>query len=224
MSRKAGWAGVAGVVAAGVLYQVLLYSAAHGVLPHGFALALKCVPLALFAWWGATHARYRALAFLALGVAAFGLWWADGHSFGDAAYGIPHAVVYLSLAWVFGHTLAPGKVPLVTRLATAVHGPLAPVIVVHTRRVTWAWTLFSIGQVVLSACLYLFASLDTWSLYITVLNLPLLGLMFVIEYLVRVLAFPQHPQASIAQAIRAFAEHNTTPPEREGVSGTPQSQ
>ncbi|HEY4371967.1 MAG TPA: hypothetical protein VGN52_08585 [Burkholderiales bacterium] len=220
MSRKAGWAVTAGVIAAGALYQVLIYRAAHGALPHGFAMALKCVPLALFAWWGATHARYRALAFLALALAAFGLWWADGHSFGDAAYGIPHAVVYLSLAWVFGHTLAPGHVPLVTRLATAVHGELAPELVVHTRRVTWAWTLFSLAQVAMSACLYLFASLDAWSLFITVLNVPLLGLMFVIEYAVRVLCFPHHPQASIVQAIRAFAQH-TAPAEPEGIHGSP---
>lgn len=216
MNRKAGW-GVAAAVASGVLYQVLIYRAAHGGLPHGLALALKAVPLMLFIWWGATHARYRALAFLAAAVAGFCLWWSDSHSFGDAAYGIPHAVVYLSLGWVFGHTLLPGHVPLVTNLARRVHGELAPEIVVHTRRVTWAWTLFCAGQVALSACLYLYASLDAWTLFITTLNIPLLGLMFVAEYVVRVLMFPHHPQASIREAILAFTEHTRPAPPADGA-------
>jgi uncharacterized membrane protein len=224
VNRKAGWAATAGVIAAGVAYQVLIYNAAHGRLPMALNLGLKAVPLLLFAWWAATRPRYRGLALLALGLAVAGIWWAHGQGFGDAAYGIPHAVVYLSLGWMFGHTLLPGHLPLITRLATRVHGQLPPEMVRHTRYVTAAWTLFCVMQIATSAALYTFASLDAWSLFITVLNIPLLGLMFVAEYVVRVLLFPQHPQTSIMQAIRAFTEH-TAPSadnldEFDGINGT----
>ncbi|HEX4330041.1 MAG TPA: hypothetical protein VH105_24845 [Burkholderiales bacterium] len=208
MNRKAGWAATAALIAAGVAYQYLIYQAAHGGLPAGLRLTLKGLPLLLFAWWAATHPRQRVLALLAMVVAAGALYWVDVRGFGQAAYGIPHAVVYLSLGWLFGHTLAPGHEPLITGLARRVHGTMPPEMVVHTRYVTWAWTLFCVAQVSLSAALYSFAGLDAWSLFITVLNIPLLGLMFVVEYVVRVLRFPDHPQASIAQAIRAFTEHS----------------
>ena len=217
MNRKAGWAATAGVIAAGAAYQFMIYRAAHGGLPLWVRVLLKSLPLLLFAWWAITRPRHRTVAVIALGVAAAALFWVDLRGFGDIAYGIPHAVVYLSLAWVFGHTLLPGHQPLVTGLATRVHGPLPPEIVEHTRYVTWAWTLFCLMQVGLSAALYSFAGIDAWSLFITVLNIPLLGLMFLLEYVVRVLRFPQHPQASIAQAIRAFTEH-TAPAEGAGMN------
>ncbi|MDB5804361.1 MAG: hypothetical protein JWN73_1683 [Betaproteobacteria bacterium] len=208
MNRKAaGWAATAGVIAGGAAYQFMIYRAAHGGFPPWAQVVLKSLPLLLFAWWAATRPRHRTVAVIALAVATATLFWVDVRGFGDIAYGIPHAVVYLSLAWIFGHTLLPGHEPLITGLAKRVHGELPPEIVEHTRYVTWAWALFCVGQVGLSALLYAFVGIDAWSLFITVLNVPLLGLMFVLEYAVRVLRFPDHPQASIAQAIRAFTEH-----------------
>jgi len=213
--KAAGWAATAGVIAVGAAYQFMIYRAAHGGFPLWARVVLKSLPLLLFAWWALTRPRHRGVAVIALGVAAAALFWVDLRGFGDIAYGIPHAVVYLSLAWIFGHTLLPGHEPLITGLATRVHGPLPPEIVRHTRYVTWAWTLFCLIQVGISAALYSFAGVDAWSLFITVLNIPLLGLMFVLEYAVRVLRFPNHPQASIVQAIRAFTEH--TAPGAEGA-------
>lgn len=207
MKRKAGWAAPLLLVAAGVAYQVLIYHAAHGALPVWLRLTLKGLPLLLLAFWAWTRARRRAPWLVLIAAAGVLIFWMDSRPFGDAAYGVPHAIVYFSLAWLFGHTLAKGHEPLVTSMATLVHGPLTPEMARHTRRVTWAWTLFCIGQVVLSGLLYRFASLDTWTLYITVLNLPLLGLMFVADYAARVILFPNRPQASIGEAIRAFSDH-----------------
>ena len=224
MNRKAGWAVTAALVAAGVAYQVLIYHAAHGALPVWLRLTLKSLPLLLLAWWAWTRSRRRA-AWLAL-IAGAGvlIWWMDSRSFGTAAYGVPHALVYVSLGWLFGHTLARGRVPLVTSMATRVHGPLTPAMQAYTRHVTIAWTLFCAGQVSLSALLYQYASLDTWSLFITVLNLPLLGLMFVADYATRMILHSDHPQASIAQAIRAFSDHTRAQSEaaRKPLEGQPQ--
>lgn len=207
MKPQTGWAATAGVIAAGAGYQYLIYRAAHDGLPLAVGLVLKALPLAFFAWWVWARATRKALGFAFLLAACGVVFWTGEHDYGRAAYGIPHAAVYLSLAWLFGHTLLPGHVPLITVLARRVHGELKPEIVRHTRYVTFAWALFCVGQVVLSALLYVFASVDLWALFITALNIPLLGLMFVAEYVVRVLRFPDHPQASISEAIRAFNAH-----------------
>ena len=224
MNRKAGWAATAAFIAAGATYQYLIYSAAHGSLPPWLRLSLKALPLLLLAWWISARATHKPLGYCAVLALAVLLYWADGKSFGSFAYGVPHAVIYLSLAWLFGHTLTRGRQPLITGLALRVHGELAPEMVLYTRHVTLAWTLFCLAQILLSGLLYCYASLDAWSLFITVLNVPLLALMFGLEYLVRVLCFPDHPQASIAQAIRAFNEHTQQAPAREvdgaGLNGS----
>lgn len=207
MNRKAGWAATILLVAAGIAYQVLIYQAAHGGVPAWLRLTLKGLPFLLLAFWAWSRASRRLAWFTFIFASAVLVFWADSRPYGDAAYGVPHAIVYLSLAWLFGHTLFKGREPLVTSMADLVHGPLAPEMRAHTRRVTWAWTLFSLGQLLLSALLYRYASLNAWTLFITVLNLPLLGLMFVADYVARVTLYPDHPQASIGQAIRAFSDY-----------------
>ena len=224
MNRKAGWAATAALVAAGIAYQVLIYHAAHGALPMTLRLALKSLPLLLLAWWAWTRGKHRAFWLALIAASAVLIWWMDSRSFGTAAYGVPHALVYVSLGWLFGHTLLRGHIPLVTSMATLVHGPLSPTMQAYTRRVTIAWTLFCLGQVGLSALLYRYASLDTWSLFITVFNLPLLGLMFAADYAARMILHPDHPQASIAQAIRAFSDHTRAQSDaaRRPLEGHPQ--
>jgi uncharacterized membrane protein len=122
------------------------------------------------------------------------------------AYGIPHAAIYLFLLWFFGHTLWRAK-------ETARHAACTPGAwhavagngSVHTRRdgrLVW----FFAAQIVLSAVLFEFASLNAWSLFISVLNFPLLVLMFVGEYVYRMTFHRDFPHASILDAIQSFSE------------------
>jgi len=122
-----------------------------------------------------------------------------------AAYGIAHAAIYLFLLWFFGHTLLRGREPLVTRLARRVHGTLPPEMEAYTRRVTFAWCVFFAAQIIISALLFEFASPNTWSLFVSLLNFPLLVLMFAGEYVCRVTFHRNFPHASILQSIRAFS-------------------
>lgn len=121
------------------------------------------------------------------------------------ALGIPHAAAYLFLLGLFGRTLARGREPLVTEIARRIHGTLEPEIVAYTRRVTLAWCLFCAAQLALSAALFVLAPLDIWSLFVNVLNVPLLALMFAAEYGYRVTRYPNHPRASLGATMRAFA-------------------
>jgi uncharacterized membrane protein len=123
-----------------------------------------------------------------------------------AVSGLTHAVANLLLLWYFARTLRAGSEPLITRLARRVHGSLAPEMTAFTRRVTLAWCVFFAGQVAVSALLFTLAPLEAWSTFINLINFPLIVLMFVGEYLYRAIRYPDHPRASIARVLRAYAE------------------
>jgi uncharacterized membrane protein len=75
----------------------------------------------------------------------------------------------------------------------------------YTRKLTIAWCVFFAAQLAGSAVLLHLGWLEGWSLFINVLNLPLCGLMFVADYLYRVVRYRDWPQSSIANVIRAYA-------------------
>ena len=124
--------------------------------------------------------------------------------------GVPHAVVYVYLLWLFGRTLRRGAEPLITRLARQVRGSLSPAMEAYTRRLTLAWCTFFAGQLAASALLLALAPLEVWSFLINVLNLPLVALMFAGDYLYRVLRYRNDPQSSIVTAVRAFAKYRAS--------------
>lgn len=203
---------------AGVLVDALIVVGciASQLLAH-FALAgdgagtprtmLLWAPLALVACWALVHSGRRlrwSIVLLGAGAVIYALGFPDDAGL-SVIYGAPHAAAYLFLLWLFGRTLAPGREPLITRVARAVHGELAPRIESYTRNVTIAWCLFFGGQVAASAALYALAPLEAWSLFVNVLNLPLLVLMFAAEYLYRVARYRDDSHASIAGTLRAFA-------------------
>lgn len=121
--------------------------------------------------------------------------------------GVPHAAINLFLMWVFGRTLLHGREALITGFARRIHGSLSPDIEAYTRRVTAAWCVFFAIQVLLSAMLLAVAPLNVWSLFVNVLSLPLIVLMFVTEYLYRIVRFPDHAHVSIWQGVNAFIRH-----------------
>jgi uncharacterized membrane protein len=129
---------------------------------------------------------------------------------------LPHTAIYLSLLWLFGQTLKSGREPLITRLARRVHGTLPPALRAYTRRVTVAWCMFFAAQLIVSALLFLFASPREWSLFVNVLNFPLLALMFGGEYLYRIVRHGDFPHASIIDCIRAFKDDSASA--RSGVT------
>lgn len=123
-----------------------------------------------------------------------------------AVYGVPHTAIYVFLLWLFSRTLLPDNEPLVTGVARRVHGTLTPEIEAYTRRVTLAWCVFFAAQLGTSAWLFAFGPPDAWSLFVGVLNVPLLALMFAGEYLYRITRYPTHPRVSFARMLRAFAQ------------------
>jgi uncharacterized membrane protein len=191
----------------GVGYQYLVHSAVAGGQSETVGIALAFLPLLVPAVWIATRARDKlwwTLILLAAGSAIYALEHHERWGLA-AAYGLPHAAIYLSLLWLFGRTLRPGMEPLVTRLARRVHGALPPALVDYTRRVTCAWCVFFSAQIVISMLLFRFSSLNVWSLFVNVLNVPLLAGMFTGEYVYRIIRHRDFPHASLLDGIRAFS-------------------
>jgi hypothetical protein len=138
----------------------------------------------------------KALVFLAFaGFFPFVVHFALRDSLGASALaGLAHAGAYLALLWYFGRSLRAGREPLITRVA---------------RRLTVAWCAFFAGQILVSALLLAFAPHDVWSMFVNLLDLPLLALMFVAQQVYRALCFPLVPRVSIGRILSAFAEVTT---------------
>lgn len=119
-------------------------------------------------------------------------------------FGLPHLGINLFLLWFFAHTLKGGREPLITSIARKIHGSLTPDIEIYTRHITFAWSLFFALQVTVSMGLYIFASLEAWSIFINILDGPLIVLMFVCEFTYRVLRYPDH-QSSIFSGLDLFS-------------------
>jgi len=126
--------------------------------------------------------------------------------------GLPHAAAYLFMLWLFGRTLLHGREPIITRIARRVRGTLPPEMETYTRRLTAAWCVFFAAQLAASALLLGLGSVEDWSLFINVLNFPLVVLMFVGDYLYRAIRYRHLPQSSIATAVRAWARDRTSSP------------
>jgi uncharacterized membrane protein len=116
------------------------------------------------------------------------------------------------LAWVFGRTLRAGHEPLIAQFARRVHGAEYNDRIAHFARLTtWAWTLFFVVMNLTAIVLYASMSLETWSFFTNVLWMPLLVLMFVLEYAARRYYLRGVKHASILQSLVLYKEQADTP-------------
>ena len=119
-------------------------------------------------------------------------------------YLIQECGFYAIMAWSFGRSLFKGRVPLCTQLADKVHGPLSALELRYTRKVTVAWAIFFLTNIALMLLLFEFAPLRIWSLFVNFLSLPLIVLMFAIEFAVRRRVLPQGKRSSLIATLRVY--------------------
>lgn len=211
MTRAASWLAQTLVVLACVAYQLLVHFVISGNDTGLIRFLTLILPFIALGYWAIMYSGNKRLwlsVLLVIGVVTYLLGRFDPPGVA-AAYGLPHAGSYVLLLWFFGRTLRRGHEPLITRLARRVHGGLPAYMETYTRRLTVAWCVFFAAQLISSAALFALASLDTWSLFINLLNLPLVALMFIGEYLYRVSRYPTYRHASIMTAIRAFTKDSS---------------
>lgn len=200
MNARVRW----GLAAVGLGAYALL---AHHLVSRdaGSVLALLTLlgPMVGAALWGLWHAGQRLVAFGLAGVAVAVL--LNGSRLPVSwLYLAQHAGIHLGLAGWFGRTLRDRREPFITQLARRLHNPMQPTMVVYTRHVTRAWTIYFVAIAGTSFMLFAFAPLAAWSLFANVLTPISLVAMFVIEYLLRYRLHPEFDRVAFLDAVRAY--------------------
>lgn len=209
-----------GFVLACIAYSVLLHFFILKGEADGLRVALVLLPVLLWACWlvaRSVSAKWWPLAAAALAALIYGLMSGNYMRVGLIAIdGMWHASMNAFMLWFFARTLRQGRVPLISQVARYLNGgELPPEIAVYTRNVTIAWSVFFAAQLLGSALLYLFAPLAAWSLFINVLNAPLLALMFAGEYVIRIVLHPNHSRNSILQVFEVFTKNFAVFPKKD---------
>jgi len=211
------------IAAACITYPVLAhYSAATSAATTfpSLGVAVSLAPsLAILLWlsWRSPKRPAMLLLCAVVGGLLWGFWGVLERNF-SWVYFLQHAGTYAMLAAVFGVTLAHGRQPLCTRFAEVVHGSLSPEEVRYSRQVTLAWTLFLLAISLVSSVLFFIAGIETWSIFANFLSFPLILLMFVVEYGVRLRKLPHQKNHSIMDGVLAYWK---TPAVRPSVPSDP---
>jgi len=167
--------------------------ALHAAVLHGNPWLVALISAAIaanFVWLAARKALpWWLIAAAAVAALAAGLM--DRQIAARLAF-LPPILIYVFLCWAFARTLVPGREPLVTRIARLVReGELPGPLVLHTRRVTWLWAVALALMAAISLALARFAEPATWSFFTNILSYALLGALFVLEYLYRLVRYPE---------------------------------
>ncbi|MDE2401445.1 MAG: hypothetical protein KGL90_07240 [Burkholderiales bacterium] len=174
-----------------------------------FLPLLAMVLASLASHWGRAVAGVLGVLIVALMMWGLPRW----HGELSVLYYLEHVGANLALGWMFGHTLLGGREPLVTRFARILRdGDMPPEVLSFTRGATLAWTLFFAGIATVSTALYLGASVAAWSTFSNLMSSPLVGLMFVGEYLVRRYKLRGIQHHSILDGMRSFHQFRSASP------------
>ena len=209
MLRVLRWLGIAVLV---IGYPLLAHytnnSAEGSYLGKWVALA----PVVLIALVLAWRSRWRWMLLALLALACVGLWTArsalDEHV--GLVYWLVHITMQIILLVTFGRTLFGGREPLCAYFARLMHGSITPRHEAYARQITLAWSLFFAVITVISTLLFFLAPLPVWSFFANFLNMPLVVLMFLGEYVVRKRVLPER-QHSLLDAFRAMKRAKTNP-------------
>ena len=182
------------------------YTNADAQAPRELGAALALAPLTMIGAglaWRWAH-PFAALAVLAsMGLAIIAAWPLLERNF-SWVYLLEECSLYGLLALSFARSLLEGHVPICTLLADQVHGPLTAPELRYTRRITAAWALFFALVTSTTLGLFLLAPLRIWSLFSNFCTLPLVLLMFIVEYAVRRRALPTSSGAGFLAALRVY--------------------
>lgn len=185
-------------------YPVLTHLAVVMQQPWLQCAAVACAYVALF------YAPLRAGRAPAwLGLAGFAGVDALLIGIGHGAYVLylPSIVVPALVLSAFAPTLLPGRVPLITRIAAAMDGPLSPEQARYTRSVTWLW-VFTLGLILLvTLALLLLWSPRAWSVFANFISYILLGLLFLGEYGYRRRRFPERTPLNFRAFVRSVSSY-----------------
>lgn len=204
------------ILAIQIVLAVAYALLAHGASAGGDArLALAALLVLVILVMIAPLARLRAWAFPATVALAAGSWWLYRAGLATLPLLVAPVAFVALVAWVFGRSLAPGRVPLITRIVSGLDGvppaQLRPDVAAYARTLTglWTWVLVLLGLANLVLALLaepggLLARAgaaspypithEQWSWFANLLNYGLVGGVFALEFQWRRRRFPDREQ------------------------------
>lgn len=204
------------ILAIQIVLAVAYALLAHGASAGGDArLALAALLVLVLLVMIAPLARLRAWAFPVTVALAAGSWWLYRAGLATLPLLVAPVAFVALVAWVFGRSLAPGRVPLITRIVSGLDGvppaQLRPDVAAYARSLTGLWT----GALVLLGLANLVLALlaepggllaqagvaspypithEQWSWFANLLNYGLVGGLFALEFQWRRRRFPDREQ------------------------------
>lgn len=118
---------------------------------------------------------------------------------------LPQILIGLFLMVVFGRTLLPGRVPLITRIAAAMRKGSAPVPMRYTRGVTILWVLMFVALVLEGVLLTLFAPQLPFG-QVSALTYGTIAFVMVAEYCFHTWRFPNPAQKGFVDFLRQLVQ------------------
>lgn len=111
----------------------------------------------------------------------------------------------LVLLVTFGWTLQKNRKSLCVHFAEIINGGALPAEhECYAHKVTLAWVAFFAIMMITSTLLFFMAPLATWSIFVNFLTLPLVALMFLVEFMVRRRVLADLPTGHILDAVRVY--------------------
>jgi uncharacterized membrane protein len=161
------------------LYPLAVYFGSQYLEPWKIAALLIVLLLVRLAVTYSNRHWSSALLLAGIGYCVFSMW---SNELGTLR--LYPVLVNALMLLVFGWSLFfPPS--LIERLARLQHPDLPPEGIVYTRRVTQVWCCFFIFNGFTAWVTAVWASLEVWSLYNGLIAYVLMGLLFAVEYLVR---------------------------------------
>jgi uncharacterized membrane protein len=202
--QKMRFTGIAAVL---ISYAVLVHHVNASGQESALGATLALAPLMLLGVVLTARAGSRIAGIVLLAALAFFAWsqWSAIQQHTGFVFWLQDMGLLLALLVTFGRTLFSGRKPLCVGFAEAIHGGTLPLS--HRRyahQITFAWTIFFAVMAIISTLLFFYASLAVWSVFVNFLILPLVALMFIVEYLVRRHMLPDAPVADIFAAVKAY--------------------
>lgn len=166
--------------------------------------------------------RRSATAWLAAGAVGLGMVALSRFDAAELVLFLPPTLINCYMAWLFGHTLLPGRTPLIELIIRRMHGaeePIDPEVFRYARKLTAAWTTLFATQAAVNTALAAVASpqglllaagitpavtvpVEVWSLIANVLNYVFVGAFFLGEFALRGRRFPQQPYRNLFDFLR----------------------
>jgi len=195
------------VVALLIVYTLLVHYVNASGKPTVLGAVLALIPLVLLAAGMALNrkTRYAGLLLLVAGGLLAWLIWPELKQHYGVMFWLQDLALMLILMATFARTLFKGRKPLCVHFAEIINrGPLPADHEQYARNLTRVWVAFFAAIAMTSTLLFFLASQTTWSIFVNFVTLPLVALMFIVEYLVRRRVLSNLPEGSVMDAVRAY--------------------